>query len=322
MTWISRIWDSLRSHRPLQPGRDASPSAGAVPPQRGPAGSAPGGEASRRDEESAHRPETPDLDQEIADLATQANDRGRAAADAGEYAAAEGHYREAARLAPEWAAPHFNLGIAYKQLGRWRECLDAGLRACALTPGSGEACWWNLGIAATALGDWATARRAWRAFGITVPDGEGPLDMRLGGVPIRIAVESAPEVVWCHRLDPARARIANIPQPKTGRRHGDLLLTDGAPVGRRQLGSRQVPVFEELAVLEASSSRTIILAVTAPTPADTAALQDLIEKAGWAWEDWTQSIDRTSITSGLSRRGARRAAVRSPSRRRRIRSRC
>ena len=33
----------------------------------------------------------------------------------------------------------------------------------------------ELGIAATALGEWALARQAWDAFGVDVPDGEGPI---------------------------------------------------------------------------------------------------------------------------------------------------
>jgi len=148
--------------------------------------------------------------------AVRANHRGNAAADANQHAAAEASYREAVRLDPDWSEPHFNLGLLYKLTGRWRDSLDANLRASSLTPSAGEPCWWNLGIAATALQDWSTARRAWCAYGLTVPDGTGPIVMELGDVPIRLKPDA--EVVWCVRLDPARACIMNIPLSGTAPR--------------------------------------------------------------------------------------------------------
>jgi hypothetical protein len=47
---------------------------------------------------------------------------------------------------------------------------------------------WNLGIAATALHDWVTARRAWEEFGITITDGAprtSPIDADFGLAPVR-----------------------------------------------------------------------------------------------------------------------------------------
>ena len=66
----------------------------------------------------------------------------------------------AARRATTWVWP-----TSASAAGRSR-C--AATNAAKLDPAD-EAAWWNTGIAATALGEWATARLAWQAFGIELP---------------------------------------------------------------------------------------------------------------------------------------------------------
>ena len=51
-----------------------------------------------------------------------------------------------------------DLGIATKHLGLWAECRSVNRRALDLDPAD-EGAAWNLGIAATALSDWATVSR-------------------------------------------------------------------------------------------------------------------------------------------------------------------
>jgi hypothetical protein len=80
--------------------------------------------------------------------------------------------------------------------------------------------------------------------------------MKIGITPIRVCCDAHPEVVWCHRLDPARAPIESIPTPESGRRYRDLLLHDGEPRGKRRYRDKTLSVFDELAVLEKSSFRT------------------------------------------------------------------
>jgi hypothetical protein len=221
--------------------------------------------------------------------AVEANGRGLEASDAGRHDEAIREYLEAARLDPSWAEPWFNLGIQYKQDRRWRECLDASARALALDPAKRPAAW-NLGIAATALGEWAEARRAWSAYGIDVPDGEGPLAMDLGPVAIRVGGDEAPEVVWCDRIDPARARIVTVPMSESGRCFGDVVLHDGAPNGHRMLGKREVPVFDELELLVPSRVSTWRVDVTVPAEADRDALMAGFERRDVAAEDWTTMV--------------------------------
>ncbi len=221
--------------------------------------------------------------------AVEANERGNRAAEARDLAGAEEAYLAAARLAPGWSSPWFNLGILWKRQARWEEARDACRRVLEIDPSS-EGASWNLGIAATALGDWSEARRAWRAAGVELPDGEGPLEMALGPVPIRVSLAAAPEVVWCDRLDPARARVVSIPTPRSGRRRGDLVLHDGAPNGWRRLGDREVPVFDELALLAPSRLATFTVEVELPSPDDWAALEAALSARGLSAEDWTAQV--------------------------------
>ncbi len=198
-------------------------------------------------------------------------------------------YSVATRLVPTWSVPWFNRGLMAKLGHQWKESLEFNLRATELDP-KNEPAWWNLGIAATALDDWATARRAWTGYGIEVPSGEGPLGMNLGAVPIRVDPNGRPEVVWCERLDPARARIANIPLAECGRACGDILLTDGALRGYREFRGKQVPVFDEIEVLTASTLSTFSVSLNAPDKEAMRSLAELAEKGTIAMEDWSASV--------------------------------
>jgi len=220
--------------------------------------------------------------------ASRANNRGIALADAHDHASAIPHYLEAVRLSPSWSAPWFNLGVSYKFTGDFAGSLRASERALAIDrEAAGEGAIWNVGIAATAVGDWAKARRAWKEFGIAIPDGEGPIDDAGALTPIRLNPRGDGEVVWTLRIDPARARIRSIPLPASGHRYDDLLLHDGAPNGYRQLQGQDVPVFDELTILEPSKYETWTVAIVAPTGADVDNLVERLRAIDVPAEDWT-----------------------------------
>ncbi len=233
------------------------------------------------------------------EAAREANARGTALADLGRYAEAMAHYERAIELQPDRYAAYANLGIACKHLGDFPRSLSASLRALELDPErAGSGVLWNVGIAATALADWPRAREAWSKVGIVVPPGEGPLDMDIGSTPIRVGPGPSGtknEVVWCHRIDPVRARIESIPTPESGRRFGDLLLHDGEPTGKRRVGGpsgAEVSVFDELAVLEPSPYRTFVLDLVAPGPDDLDALyRTFADTPHAALEDFTASLN-------------------------------
>ena len=195
-------------------------------------------------------------------------------------------YRLSARLAPNWSVPWYNRGLLAKFDRRWADSLSHNARAAELNPDD-PATWWNLGIAATALADWDCARRAWRHHGVELPTCEGRPDMDLGPVPIRISPQANAEVVWCRRLDPARALILSVPLPESGRAFHDVVLHDGEPKGSRILSGRALSVFNELQLLEASKFRTYVLEVVAPSRADVSALEAAAAESALSADDWS-----------------------------------
>jgi len=225
--------------------------------------------------------------------ASRANERGHKLRDKGEKAAAIASYRRAMAIDPAWAAPFYNLGLLHKYESEWQPSLEANLRATELDP-EDQAGWWNLGIAATALGRWDVARRAWRGAGLEIPDGDGPIDFPCGYNPIRLDPDGDGETVWSHRLDPARARLSNIPLADYC--FGDIVLHDGAPTGYRKLNGEDVPVFNCLALLEPSPLSTWCVDITlAETDAEQVrqtfqALEELASERDLAAENWSTSI--------------------------------
>jgi hypothetical protein len=207
--------------------------------------------------------------------------------EAGRLEDAERVYREVAAADPGWAAPLYNLGLVYKRMCRWEDSARYSRLAAGLDPDDAAA-WWNLGIAATALEPWAEARTAWRQCGIAIPDGEGPPRMAFGPIPVRLFANG--EVVWCDRIDPARAIVRNVPMAESGRHAGDLLLHDGQPDGYRIRNGVRVPVFNEIQRLRESGASTYVAELRATTAADGAAVLQLFADHGLAAEDWTASV--------------------------------
>lgn len=185
---------------------------------------------------------------------------------------------------------HYMLGLAHKYMLDWPVCLQANLRAIELCEELGEAEHWNAAIAATALGDWATARRLWTACGIGIPDGEGPIVSDYGVAVARLNPWQDGETVFMRRIDPVRARLLNVPLPESGHRFGDIVLHDGAPTGYRYDGEHEVPVFNTLGRLVRSDFQTFVVFLRCDSRE---ALQPLLDATapgiGYA-EDWTHSV--------------------------------
>lgn len=210
--------------------------------------------------------------------------------DEGDAAKAEKAYRAAIAANPAWSVPYYNLGLLCKYQARWQESLEFNRTASTLAPDD-EAAWWNLGIAATALGQWGEARRAWKACGMDPPAGDGPPDFGFGATPVRLDPNGDGEVVWTERLDPARARIVSIPLPWSAHNYGDIVLTDGAAEGYRVVNDRQYPVFNALALLSASPMRKYVIELATGDPASVDVLVDTAEELDGAAEDWGRSTN-------------------------------
>ncbi len=202
----------------------------------------------------------------------------RRAWDAGDYPAAAACYEQLARAYPDHRrvpAWWFNAALAHKFLRDWPKAYELGREAAArVRRGKEEPAYWNLGIAATALGEWATARDAWRGYGLSIPDGDGEIEADFGMTPIRLDPQGAAEVVWVRRICPARGKVLSVPTPESGRHFGDILLHDGAPSGERRVEGRSFPVFDELMVWRASAVPTATVRVTVAEEADLDALVD------------------------------------------------
>ena len=209
------------------------------------------------------------------------------------------HAEAAVALCPDWPTPWWGLTVGYKHARRWQDALHACDRAIALDPDDCEGPRWNAGIAATALAQWPRARAAWASLGIAVPAGDGPIVMALGPTPVRISPDDNPEVVWCDRIDPCRARIRSIPLPDSGRRYDDLLLHDGEARGYRRIGDKRTAVFDELEVLEESTFGTWEIVVRCGGPEALDALVSPLRDAELPVEDWTENLQALCAACSL-----------------------
>lgn len=110
--------------------------------------------------------------------------------------------------------------------------------------------------------------------------------MQLGLTPIRLNPDAQGEVVWCDRIDPARAIIRNNPLPGSTFRYSDLLLHGGAPNGSRMLRGQEVPVFDAIQLVRASPYQTYTLNLHVDHADDLLALAEQAERSGFGIEDW------------------------------------
>lgn len=199
-------------------------------------------------------------------------------------------YKEAIELDPTRPALYYDIGLIYKYRNDWRNSFAFNLKANELDPDD-EAARWNLAIAATALRDWATARRAWADNGLAFEDaGSGPIEADFGSTPVRLNPDGDGEVVWGRRIDPVRLRIESIPFPESGFRCADVVLHDGAPMGSCTANGREYAVFNVLELFEPSALATFRLDFEAASVQVVDALCQAFRDAGLSAEDWTGSV--------------------------------
>jgi len=195
----------------------------------------------------------------------------------------------------------FDLALVHKFRHEWAEARDANLRCLELRPGDHEATW-NLGVAATALREWSTARDCWRGLKIDVGDGEGPPEGDHGPTPVRLnpGSDGEGEVVWGTRIDPCRARIESVPLPESGHRWGDVVLHDVVPRGERMFQGQALSVFDELERMDPSSAATHVSEVAWSNDDDEAALHTEVWARNLGVEDWSRSVQMICAACSLA----------------------
>ncbi len=198
-----------------------------------------------------------------------------------------------ARLAPDWSVPFAFLSRTYRNRMEWKPTLHYCLKAVEQNSFD-ENLWETLGLAATALCEWETARYAWNQLGFHFkPCGEA-LHLDLGIVPVRLNPFTQPEIVAARRIDPVRASIESIPQPSSGRRYKDLILVENRPNPTGASGqffqqSKKLPIHDELQLLKPSSWHTfsVLLYTSSPTHVDT--LANLCLSANLGFDNWSNA---------------------------------
>jgi tetratricopeptide (TPR) repeat protein len=198
-------------------------------------------------------------------------------------------YEDIISKMPNWSTPYYNLGLICKYRGDWKKSFEYNLKATQLDPES-EAAWWNLGIASTALKNWRMARTAWNNFGLNFEINDEEPTAGSWDAPIRINPEEEAEVVWAVRIDPARAIIKSIPLAKSGHRYGDMILNDGAPVGKRQVNGQEYSVFNELELLQKSNFKTFSVIIKVDEEYQLEKLFDLLSQYDLPYENWTETV--------------------------------
>jgi len=184
------------------------------------------------------------------------------------------------------AIDEYNLGLEAKYRGEWELSLAHNQRA-ALLNSEDEATWWNLGIAATALSDWAEARRAWKNCGIEdLGDETGEILWKSCTACVRLDPNGLGEVVWGERIDPARIRVLNVPLASSGRLYGDILIHDGAAEGTRISEGNEFYVFNELGLWRRSAHSTYEVELVTPNAIALERLEQRCRENDMWVEDW------------------------------------
>jgi len=202
--------------------------------------------------------------------------------------ACEAAHHRLIELCPDEWANHYNLGLFFKNRGRWAEGVAANERAVELGGEDEDGVLWNLAICATGAGDGEKARATWARHGLELSIGAAGLpEGRFRAVQVRVAErplaergpgEDSPgreETIWIDRLSPCHGRVVSALFEDLGVDHGDLVLHDGAPILIRDWGERgDVPVFPHLATLARSSNTILRFAATQPEAGAVAAISD------------------------------------------------
>ncbi len=198
-----------------------------------------------------------------------------------------------ARMAPDWSVPFAFLSRTYRSRMEWKPTFHYCLRAVEHNAFD-ENLWETLGIAATALGEWETARFAWNQLGFHFKPSAEALHLDLGIVPVRLNPTTQPEVVAARLINPVQAIIESIPQPSSGRCYKDLVLVENMPnpqgaTGHLYQESKKLPIHDELQPLKSSNWHTFSVLLYTDASSDVDTLANLCLSASLGFDNWSNA---------------------------------
>ncbi|MFZ4425887.1 MAG: tetratricopeptide repeat protein [Saprospiraceae bacterium] len=229
----------------------------------------------------------PELPENVADLLEKAIAYDRM----GDVYNAVKLYKRVICLAPDTIVPYEQLVSVYKARCEWKSVLHYAKKAVSLDAGLQQV-WWDMGIAASALGKGRISRAVWQKFGAKVRPGKL--------LALQLCQNGAFEVVWAQALDPTKAILCSIPNPVSGLRYHDLLLFDREIVGYCMQGRRKMPVFPVLWRVKQSFFHTFCCLLHNSGDASLSIFKRLCDDAEIGWEVWS---DATLASSAVPASG-------------------
>ncbi len=184
------------------------------------------------------------------------------------------------RLEPDWLPPYLLLAAVYKRRREWKQVLYYSKKAVALNAQEQD-CWWDLGIAAAALGKERLAKAVWQKF--------NPSALPGALISLRLEHSSLFELTWAKTLDPVRALLLSIPHPDSDLQYRDIVLFDREPVGINISGKKKVPVYPVLGRVKRSFYQTFTCVLRQPSATCLHTLEGLCSDAGIGFEMWTEA---------------------------------
>ncbi len=197
-------------------------------------------------------------------------------------------YKRVLCLAPDEIEPYLRLVRIYKVRCEWKSVLHYAKKVVSLDAGQHQV-WWDLGLAASALGRDRIARSVWSKFA-------APFRWKKRIV-LQLSLNGAFEIVLARAIDPTRAILCSIPHPESGMRYWDLVLFDREVVGYSMHGNSREPVFPVLYRVKPSFFNTYCCILENCTKSGLEILSRLCEDADIGWEIWSDATWESPVIS-------------------------
>ena len=202
--------------------------------------------------------------------------------------------KRAIKLDAQYAPPYRLLGRIYHERREWKPCLYYYQCYAALRPREAAAVWPIIGLAATALRRWKTARTAWNHAGHGLPLTNRPVRLAPEPVGISCRYRGRREILWGRRLDPVRAELLSLPQLPVGLNFGDTVLYDLQKIGDRMLPAGRVPIHPLLELTEHRFYRTYRVRLYTESAEPLEVLHRLCREASLGFDNWSAATRQVS----------------------------